>query len=122
MFRPVSGVTDRVVIALTASGTNERMATVVRLAGILAVTMLLAGCSGGGAASTPDPQSEDDKAIYTMGYLMGKRAQQSGLSPEEATIAARGFYDAAIGKDGAVKPEEYGQKITAFSAKRMTER
>lgn len=104
------------------------MATVVRLVvRVAAATMvagMLAGCSGGGggAAKTPDPATEDDKTIYTMGYLLGKRAQQIGMSPEEATVASRGFYDAAAGKEAVVKTDEYQQKIAALTQKRMTER
>lgn len=103
------------------------MTTVVRLAVRVAAAVLLAGvlagCSGGGGASaTPDPAAEDDKTLYTMGYLLGKRAQQIGMSPEEATIASRGFYDAASGKDAVVKTDEYGQKIAALTNKRMTDR
>lgn len=95
-----------------------------RLAAV-AVVVALTGCSGGsggGAKATPDPASEDDKTLYTMGYLLGKRAQQIGMTPEEATIAARGFYDAAASKDAVVKTDEYGQKIAALTAKRMTDR
>ena len=94
-----------------------------RMAAVAMVAAVLAGCSGGGgAAGTPDPAAEDDKTLYTMGYLLGKRAQQIGMSPAEATIASRGFYDAASGKEAVVKTDEYGQKIAALTAKRMTER
>lgn len=87
------------------------------------VTGMLAGCSGGGgAAKTPDPATEDEKVLYTMGFLLGKRAQQIGMTPEEATIASRGFYDAASGKEAVLKTDEYGQKIAALTQKRMTER
>lgn len=109
---------------------TERMATVVRLVVRIAATGLLAGmlagCNGGGggggAAKTPDPASEDDKTLYTMGYLLGKRTQQIGMTPEEATVAARGFYDAAAAKEAVVKTDEYGKKIAALTIKRTTER
>ena len=95
----------------------------VRMAAVMMAAGMLAGCSGGGgAAATPDPAAEDDKTLYTMGYLLGKRAQQIGMTPAEATIASRGFYDAASGKDAVVKTDEYGQKIAALTNKRMTER
>ena len=95
----------------------------VRFAAMVMVAGVVAGCSGGGGAvATPDPATEDDKTLYTMGFLLGKRAQQAGMSPEEATIASRGFYDAAAGKEAVVKTDEYGQKIAALTNKRMTER
>lgn len=94
--------------------------TAVRLAAAMAAMAVLAGCGGGGASATPDPQSEDDKTLYAMGYMMGKRAEQLDLTKEEAAIAARGFYDAATGEKSLAPPEQYGQKVVALQQQRMT--
>ena len=85
---------------------------------------MLVGCGGGsgGAASTPDPQSEEDKTVYALGYLIGERAKSANLTPEEAAIAARGFYDAAVQEEGKVDLQKYSKEAMAFNRKRIAER
>lgn len=96
--------------------------TAVRLATAMAMVATLSGCGSGGASATPDPQSEEDKTLYAMGFMMGKRAESLDLTKEEASIAARGFYDAATGATSLAPPEQFGQKVAQLQQQRMSAR
>ena len=96
--------------------------TAVRLVTAMAAVAVLSGCGGGGAGATADPQSEEDKTLYAMGYMMGKRAESFDLTKEEANIVARGFYDAATGQKPAAPPEQFGQKVAQMQQQRMSAR
>jgi FKBP-type peptidyl-prolyl cis-trans isomerase FkpA len=85
-------------------------------------TTLGAGCSrvaGGGSA---EPKSEDEKAIYTWGYMLGRNAGALNLSPHELDIVKTGMTDSANKKKAAVDIEKYGPQIDALARRRAESR
>ena len=72
------------------------------------------------SAAAQELKTEDEKTLYTLGALLGKRLESFGLSPAELELAKRGFADAASGKKLAVKPDDYEHQVNALAQARMS--
>jgi len=73
-----------------------------------------------GASSSATPGNDTEKTIYTMGILLGKRAQNLGLNATEKSMLQAGFIDSIEGKDPKIKVQEFSSKIGKFVRERAT--
>ncbi len=89
----------------------------------LAFMLFLAGCAGqqGGSASQAAAalNTEDEKAAYAAGAMLGRNLAALSLSPSELEAAKRGLADVATGKTPAVDLQTYGPKLQAMMQSRM---
>ena len=68
-------------------------------------------------------QTDDEKSLYAIGYLVGSRNLQSlSLKPQELEIVKRGLTDGATGKKAQVEPEAQMEKVNAFASARASRR
>lgn len=86
---------------------------------------LLAGCADvpgeGGAGGPVSLESEDEKTLYALGYMIGQQAEGFDLSRDEARIAAAGMMDAATGTEAKVDVRSYGQKVMERRNRKVAE-
>jgi len=66
------------------------------------------------ATASPAGRTEDEKAAYAIGLMMGKNVAAFGLTPEEVEALKQGVTDAAAGRTPEVDLEAYGPKVQAF--------
>jgi FKBP-type peptidyl-prolyl cis-trans isomerase FkpA len=90
------------------------------LAGVVLASPAVAGPPDGGVTAPPKPKPEvpvgpmktaDDKAIYVLGFSMGRNTEALNLSKSEQEILKLGLNDALAGKKPLVPPAEYGPRI-----------
>ena len=74
-------------------------------------SLLFAGCKGGGGTKDVKLESEEQKAFYALGAMMGQRFKQLNLKEDEVDIVTAGLRDSALGKEFKVNPKEYQSKI-----------
>jgi FKBP-type peptidyl-prolyl cis-trans isomerase FkpA len=82
----------------------------------------LVGCNAGGAkpagpASTA-LKTDDEKAIYSLGVMMGRNVKALRLSEVEVAVLMRGLTDAAAGKKPEVDPETFGPHLQQLAQAR----
>jgi FKBP-type peptidyl-prolyl cis-trans isomerase FkpA len=84
--------------------------------------LLLAGCAGQQGGSSPQAaaalNSEDEKAAYAAGAMLGRNLAALSLSPSELEAAKRGLSDVASGKTPAVDLQAYEPKVMAMMQSR----
>lgn len=98
----------------------KKLAIFVTLLGLV----ILAGCKGGGATTTPASTGElltdEDKTVYAMGVMLGGNVKPMSLTPEQIETMTRGFKDAALGKTPQVDPQTMAAQIQEFARTRAT--
>jgi FKBP-type peptidyl-prolyl cis-trans isomerase FkpA len=80
------------------------------------------GCNKMSSSAAPELKSEDDKVVYTWGYMLGRNAGSLNLSPHELDIVKAGMTDSATKKKSAVDVEKYGPQIDALARRRAEAR
>ena len=65
-----------------------------------------------------EPQTEDQKTVYAIGYATAQRLEPFALTPEEVEVLISGLRDGATGKASAITMDVYGPKINAFGQAR----
>jgi FKBP-type peptidyl-prolyl cis-trans isomerase FkpA len=92
----------------------------------LAVSVsFIAACNqggGGGGGARPAITSEDDKAFYALGLMLGRNVATFNLSPRELEIVKAGMSDSVTGKKPVVELEQYGPKIQGLARSRAGQR
>ena len=72
------------------------------------------------APASKDPyKNDDERAVYTIGFLMGRNVAPFNLTPAEVKIAAAGLGDAALGKTPSVDIRFHQSRVNDMLAKRM---
>ncbi len=73
---------------------------------VLVLAMTAAACNrlSGGAT----PKTEDEKAMYGLGVLVGKNLAVFNLTAQELEIVKAGLGDTVLNRKPAVDPEKYG--------------
>ena len=94
---------------------NRRHVPVLAL---LATAVLLACGAGAGAGKAAAPASapaalktDDEKALYSLGVMLGGNVKPLKLSEAEVAIVMRGLTDAAAGKKPEVDPQTLGPQL-----------
>jgi FKBP-type peptidyl-prolyl cis-trans isomerase len=77
------------------------------------VLLALAGCPQQQAAA-PKLESDEDKAFYSLGYIVMKRTTEFELSDREKDLVKAGAADAIAGKEPAVDPMAYQQQLAGL--------
>jgi FKBP-type peptidyl-prolyl cis-trans isomerase FkpA len=70
-------------------------------------------------ACSPDPKTEDQKALYALGVQINKQLLIFNLSPEELKYVQQGMSDASTGKKLAVDPDASMKKLGELAKARM---
>jgi len=70
-------------------------------------------------ACSPEPKTEDQKALYALGVQINKQLLIFNLSPEELKYVQQGMSDASAGKKLAVDPDASMKKIGELAKARM---
>lgn len=84
-------------------------------AGMVAVSLVLAGCGSGASSSNDAPlETEDEIASYGVGLNVG-RSLQAAEGRLQMDAFLRGVEDAMAGSDPAVAQEELQSALQAFS-------
>jgi FKBP-type peptidyl-prolyl cis-trans isomerase FkpA len=74
--------------------------------------------AGPAASAAPQLNSEDQKALYALGLLLGRNIKTFALTPEELAIVRAGLSDAVTGARPQVDLDTYGPKVNELAQKR----
>jgi FKBP-type peptidyl-prolyl cis-trans isomerase FkpA len=83
---------------------------------LTAALFLTVGCSRVRAA--PEPKTEDQKTVYTLGVMVGRSIGVFNLSPEELELVKAGISDTINKKKPAVAIETYEPKVNELARTR----
>lgn len=86
---------------------------------MMAIALIaLVGCKSGatsaGAASTGELKTDDEKALYVMGVMLGSNVAPMKLSPEQMEVITRGMKDAAAGNKPVIDPQQFQSQVQQF--------
>src|SRR5882672_8500645 len=81
-------------------------------------SMIACTGAGQGASAPAKLETEDQKALYALGLLLGNNIKPFALKPEELTIVKAGLSDAVTGTKPQVEIETYGPKVNELAQKR----
>jgi len=86
---------------------------VMRLATVGGLLLVLLGCGAESAQTQVTVETEEDKLYYALGLAaaQGLGPFKGNLTTDQIELAKLGFSDAAAGKEGQVKLEDYGPKL-----------
>jgi len=86
--------------------------------------LALTGCPAPQSTETAEtsaaPESEDDKAFYTLGYFVMKRASEFQLDDREREMVLAGARDALSGGEAVVDVETYQQRLATLFRERQS--
>jgi FKBP-type peptidyl-prolyl cis-trans isomerase FkpA len=85
-------------------------------------TTLGVACSRVSGGGSVEPKTEDEKIVYTWGYMLGRNAGALSLSPHELDVVKAGMTDSANKKKAAVDVEKYGPQIDTLARRRAETR
>lgn len=75
------------------------------------------------SAKAPAPKeaykTDDERSIYTIGFLMGRNVAAFNLSPAEVKVIQAGLGDAVLGKQPQVDVRFYQPRVNELLTKRM---
>jgi len=85
---------------------------------IASAVLIAAGCKS--AAPEVKVETDEQKALYSLGYLVGGNIKTFELTEAELAIVKLGFNDAALQKAAAVgNPQEFVQKLQELQGTRV---
>jgi len=64
-------------------------------------------------------KTDDERSIYTIGFLMGRNVASFALTPAEVKVIQAGLGDAILGKEPQVDVRFYQPRVNELLAKRM---
>ncbi len=70
----------------------------------------------------PELSTEDQKALYALGFASAQSMQSYELTEDEARYFVRGFTEAVAGVDPQVDVQKFAPRIEQLSQRRMAER
>ncbi|MEO0421239.1 MAG: FKBP-type peptidyl-prolyl cis-trans isomerase [Pseudomonadota bacterium] len=88
------------------------------------LSTISAALMAGAIVATPvamaqEPQSEDEKTTYAIGFLLGEALTPFGLSETELKMVMAGLSDRVKGNEPKVSPQEYQAKVQELRNKRV---
>lgn len=75
---------------------------------------------GSGSAAAPKLETEDQKTIYSLGFMLGQNIKVFNLKPEELELVKKGLVDSVNGAKAEVDLDTYRQKVNQMAQTRMT--
>lgn len=106
-----------------ARGPRARNDGTMRLL-IVCGMLALVACRGKGRAreAGPTPRTEDERALYALGVMLGERIGNFNLSPRELEVVQRGIHDAVTGAKPVVNVEQYQPRLRELAMSRQQAR
>ena len=86
----------------------------------IAACVLLAAFSGPVLAGGPELKTDDDKALYALGWIISQNLAPFYLSGPELEIVKEGISDGVLGKEKKVDPQQYAPKAQELAKTRAT--
>lgn len=86
---------------------------------LLAAALLLSSSARASDAAKDPYKNDDDRALYTMGYLMGRNIAPMRLTPAEAKVLQAGVSDSTLDKAPVVDVRFHQARINDFLQKRL---
>jgi FKBP-type peptidyl-prolyl cis-trans isomerase FkpA len=83
----------------------------------LVASLAAAGCAKLTGAA-PVPKTEDEKALYALGLLLGRNVSVFNLTENELKLVKAGLTDSVNKKKTAVDLDKYGPKVDELARKR----
>jgi FKBP-type peptidyl-prolyl cis-trans isomerase FkpA len=83
-------------------------------------TLIAFACALSTIASSAADMTEEQKAIYTLGAIIGKQLSVFTLSPDEVALVTKGLNDSATGAKLEVDGDVYGPKVQELANVRRT--
>jgi FKBP-type peptidyl-prolyl cis-trans isomerase len=71
-------------------------------------------------AATPEPVTEEQKTVYSLGLLLSQSLRTFNLSPEELALVQKGIKDGVGDTKPTINAEEFIPKIQELQTTRMT--
>lgn len=84
----------------------------------LIMTALMISCNKGGGGSSATPKTDDEKAFYALGAMLGGRFKDLELTDRELALVNSGLIDSARGK-ADMDPRKHQAKIQEIFNGRM---
>jgi FKBP-type peptidyl-prolyl cis-trans isomerase FkpA len=81
-----------------------------------------AACSRGGGGSSADPKTDDEKALYSWGLMLGRNAAALTPTPAELDLIKAGLTDSVQKNKPKVDIDKYGPMIDGLARKRANAR
>jgi FKBP-type peptidyl-prolyl cis-trans isomerase FkpA len=85
---------------------------------VAASLVLSLGC--GRLKAAPEPKTEEQKTLYSLGLMLGRNIGVFNLTPEELELVKSGLSDSVLKKKPAVELTTYGPKLDALARSRST--
>lgn len=70
-------------------------------------------------AASAQPQNDDEKTLYALGFQFGKSLSVFGMSPAELEVLKKGITDASTNAQPAVDMDQYGAKVQGLARSRQ---
>jgi FKBP-type peptidyl-prolyl cis-trans isomerase FkpA len=83
---------------------------------------LAVGCARGGSSSSADPKTDDEKALYSWGLMLGRNASALTPTAAELDLIKAGLTDSVQKNKPKVDIDKYGPMIDALARKRANSR
>ncbi|HEV3032314.1 MAG TPA: FKBP-type peptidyl-prolyl cis-trans isomerase [Polyangia bacterium] len=80
------------------------------------------GCTRAGSASAANPKTDDERALYAWGLMLGRNASALAPSPAELELIKAGLTDSVQKNKPKVDIDKYGPMIDAVARKRANVR
>jgi FKBP-type peptidyl-prolyl cis-trans isomerase len=86
----------------------------------LLCTLSLTVCTADAAkpAATPEPTTEEQKTLYSLGVFVSQQLAPFELKPEELAMVQKGLSDGVTGAKSTVKSEDYLPKVQELAKTR----
>lgn len=88
-----------------------------RVTAILATAVMAHGCAPS-VSAPPEPTSEDEKAIYSMGVALSREIAPLHLTEAELELLKAGLTDAALGRPRKAEPETHAARLGKLADER----
>ena len=94
---------------------------------VMASMLAVAGCEhqgsrGGSGGAGANPQTDEQKALYALGFFLGRDTQVFGMTPEEMEYVKAGLTAHVNGQQPVVDVEALGPKVAELARTRVKAR
>ncbi len=91
-----------------------------KLLSMLLLSLALVSCNEkAGGIKKVDLKTEEDKTLYSMGFMLGQNLSRLNLTEKELQFIMQGLHTAAMKQEPSIKTEEYQSKIGEFFKTKM---
>src|SRR5437867_6769741 len=80
--------------------------------------VLLAALAGPTRAGGPELKTDDDKALYALGWIISQNLASFYLTGPELEIVKAGISDGVLGKEKKIDPQAYASKAQELAKTR----